>query len=87
MPEFRLAERADRSPTRCYFCGDHEGPFIDTFTDDNVVGAVWICAPNEERPGCLGQMARLAGCELPFDYNAIQPQTPFRSDTNAVVTL
>lgn len=61
MSEFNLVQQAPRGPTKCYFCEDFNGPFIDTFRDDPSWGAVFICAPTETRSGCLGQMGHLVG--------------------------
>jgi len=61
MSEFNLVQTPPRGPTTCFFCGEFEGPFIDTYVDAIAHGAIYICAPNEKRPGCLGQMATLAG--------------------------
>lgn len=71
MPNLRLVEQPDRSPTRCFVCHGHEGPFIDCLVDEMEVSlggqialapvAAYICVRNEENPGCLPQMARLAG--------------------------
>lgn len=58
MSEFNLKPEANISPTTCRFCGTHEGPFIDTNTDDDHYGHVWICAPIEKkRAGCAGMIA------------------------------
>lgn len=59
MPEFRKVNAATYSPTSCVCCGDHEGPFLDTQVELPGYGWVYICASNENRPGCLQQMARL----------------------------
>lgn len=61
MPEFRLVQNPDRSPTACAFCGDFVGPFIDTSVTIEGYGGIFICAANERRSGCLTQMGNLAG--------------------------
>ena len=64
MPEFHLIQTIQAplpGPTKCFFCGDFTGPFINTNTESSGFGAVYICCPNERRSGCLDQMARLAG--------------------------
>lgn len=60
MSEFKKVENAQFSPTQCFACGTHEGPFIDTHVD-MIEGHVYICARNDIRAGCLEQMARLDG--------------------------
>lgn len=62
-------QNTTRAPfNKCYLCGSFDGPFIDTFVDQFGHGAVFICAPRydpttgeEEKTGCLGQMAKHAG--------------------------
>jgi len=61
MPEFRLVQRPEFSPTSCLLCGDHVGPFVDTFFDLEGYGHLYICAANEHRSGCITQMAELTG--------------------------
>jgi hypothetical protein len=60
MSEFNKVDVAKYSPTRCFACGTHEGPFIDTNVDV-IEGHVYICARGDTRTGCLEQMARLDG--------------------------
>jgi hypothetical protein len=72
MPEFTLKETAEWSPSCCFMCGTHAGPFIDmrrnrmnVLTAEGMremVGHVYLCVGSEERPGCVMQMARAAGC-------------------------
>lgn len=66
--EFNLVQTTTRAPfNRCYLCDDHLGPFVDCFKDQHGHGAVYVCAPiydanaKLQRPGCVGQMAKLAG--------------------------
>lgn len=61
MSEFKLVQNAVYSPTVCFTCGTHEGPFIDTNMTPPIFGHVYICAGDENRPGCIRQMARLNG--------------------------
>jgi len=61
MAEFRLTHTPSISPTQCFFCEEFVGPFIDSHVDLPGFGRVYICAPREDKPGCLGQMAILAG--------------------------
>lgn len=71
MAEFRKVAVAERSPTTCISCGQHEGPFIDLNTTiasvPTQVGLTdldigfYLCVGNAERPGCVVQMARMTG--------------------------
>lgn len=61
MPELRHVNHAERSPTKCLLCHTHEGPFIDCQQEIPIHGWVYICVGNEDRPGCLIQMARMVG--------------------------
>lgn len=62
MSDFRKLEH---SQIRCRFCGEFEGPFVDTYIDDMVFGGrIVICGPTADRPGCLGNMVQL------FDYRS-----------------
>jgi len=66
--EYNLVQTTARAPfNRCYLCDEHVGPFIDCFKEQFGYGHVHICAPTYDvngalvRPGCVGQMAKLAG--------------------------
>jgi hypothetical protein len=66
MPEFKIVRNAERSPTRCFLCHDHTGPFVDTQIEnsenpESVYMNIYICAPNDKRSGCAGQIANQAG--------------------------
>lgn len=61
MPDFRRVDHPLLSPTTCRFCGDFAGPMLDTLTDDPIGGRIYICAPTESRPGCVGAIATLFG--------------------------
>jgi len=61
MAEFRLTSTPEVSPTKCFICEEFVGPFVDTYIELPGYGRVYICAPNDQRPGCLGQMATLTG--------------------------
>lgn len=76
LPEFNLVQEATKSPTRCFFCHDHAGPFIDTFIlsdeEPTLNHNVYVCAPNDRRSGCVGQMAMKAGFVMPDESIALQ---------------
>lgn len=74
MPDFVLRQHATFAPTTCRFCGDHEGPFIDSGVDDDGYGHIWICAPNEHRSGCLGTMAAAAGYVDPGEAQRLRDE-------------
>lgn len=74
MAEFDRVQNAQRSPTQCVFCSDFAGPFIDAHFDMIGYGAVYICAPTETRPGCVGQMARLCGFYGTDEFDAVALQ-------------
>ena len=61
MSEFQAVANARYSPTKCAFCDTHKGPFIDTGFELIAFGHVYVCMANEERSGCIRQMARLDG--------------------------
>lgn len=61
MAEFTRVANATWSPTKCVFCGDHEGPFIDAHLDLDAYGHVWICCSSASRSGCVWQIGRLDG--------------------------
>jgi hypothetical protein len=65
MSEYRVVAYATISPTRCFFCLDYKGPFIDTHVEDPAFGHIYICGPDDDRPGCIGQMAALFGLTKP----------------------
>ena len=71
MSEFRATENATVSPTRCFFCHEYVGPFIDTHVEDLANGHIWICAPTENRSGCLGQMAHAFGMLTAIEAEAL----------------
>lgn len=73
MPEFNLVRHPTISPTRCFLCHTHTGPMIDTFIDDRETnGRIYICAPNDQRSGCVAQMAIKCGFTLPTDTSALE---------------
>ena len=53
--------KAENPQFPCYFCGDFQGPMVDTKVSDPVKGRVYVCGPTESRAGCLGNMAHLFG--------------------------
>jgi hypothetical protein len=61
MAEFHWVPSGTYSPTKCVFCGDHQGPFIDAHLDLDAYGHVYVCASTLDRPGCTQQIARLDG--------------------------
>lgn len=65
MSEFAKVPSARRSPTVCVFCASHEGPFIDTNVDLPGYGRLNVCCANDNRTGCIRQMARLDGISDP----------------------
>lgn|SRR5215831_17800141 len=72
--EYNLVQSTTRAPfNRCYLCDDHVGPFIDCFKEQFGYGHIHICAPKYDeigelvRPGCVGQMAKLAGMLYPHE--------------------
>ncbi len=67
MTEFRVTGAATVSPTRCFFCHDFVGPFIDTHIEDLANGHIYVCGPTEIRSGCLGQMAHAFGMLTPIE--------------------
>lgn len=71
MSEFRAAASATVSPTRCFFCHEYAGPFVDTHVEDLGNGHIWICAPTESRSGCLGQMAHVFGMLTAIEAEAL----------------
>lgn len=60
MPEFHLVQDASVGPTQCCFCSDFTGPFIDTCIEGDF-GRLYVCAPNDHRSGCAGQIAAALG--------------------------
>lgn len=62
MSDFNKVLAPQGPPGKCRFCGDFQGPMIDTYVDDPIYGGrIYICGPTLDRPGCLGTMARLFG--------------------------
>ena len=72
MPDMRLVQTADRSPTQCAACGTNKGPFIDmdvtTFSVATptgwtpiVDGTIYLCVGIPENPGCAVQIGRKTG--------------------------
>lgn len=61
MSNLRLSQHPDLSPTRCFMCGEFEGPFVDTRVDMLGYGHLWICTANDKHPGCARQIGRLDG--------------------------
>jgi hypothetical protein len=59
MSEFQAVAQARYSPTKCALCDTHAGPFIDTGWESLGYGHVYICMANDQRSGCVRQMARL----------------------------
>ena len=53
--EFKIVSSATFSPTHCFACLTHGGPFVDTEVDIPAYGHFYLCV------SCMGQMARLAG--------------------------
>ena len=68
MSDFRSVAHPPTSPMKCRFCGDFQGPMVDTYCDDVIFGGrIYICGPTDKRPGCIGQMAQLYGYSHPSD--------------------
>jgi hypothetical protein len=59
--EMSSFNRLEQPQLPCYLCGEFAGPMVDTKIIDVVRGPVYICGPNEARPGCITQLARLFG--------------------------
>ena len=74
MPDFNLVAQPSASPTKCRFCGDFAGPMIDTRVDDPVYGRIYICAPTEQRTGCVGQIAQMCGLRSSADVDLLAAQ-------------
>lgn len=65
MPEFNVTAHSDRSPSGCFWCQSHGGPFVDLQLSDtpvyteagirNFSGAVYLCFT------CVRQIARATG--------------------------
>src|SRR5215471_8045302 len=77
--EFNLVQSTTRAPfNKCYLCGSHAGPFIDTFFDQFGVGAVYLCATKYgptgevEHPGCVGVMANMAGYRDAYEVSLMR---------------
>ena len=81
MSEFHLRQEATISPTICFTCQTHAGPFIDTEVEMPGHGHVWICVGSDERPGCIMQMARLAGCLDPADVRKLKKRVDDQNDS------
>ena len=65
MPDFAIREFATLSPTQCILCGTSEPPFLDTVVDVIGYGRIYLCVGTDQKPGCLHQAARAAGCADP----------------------
>lgn len=64
MPDFRIRAHADAAPGCCLICGSDAGPFVEVVPELDLIGfgRVYLCARNDDqRTGCVVQMARLAG--------------------------
>lgn len=71
MPHLDFVAQAQRSPSTCICCGNHNGPFIDMKMEmvsiataigvQQLSGAAYLCVGNEENPGCAVQIGRLTG--------------------------
>lgn len=76
MAELRFVDRAAYSPTQCALCLSFEGPFVDTAVEFLGYGHVYICASNENRSGCIRQMARFDGmverAEIEFTLDELE---------------
>lgn len=72
VPDFRLVEHPILSPTTCRFCGDFAGPMLDTLTNDPIGGRIYICAPTDSRPGCVGALAILCGFSALAEITQLQ---------------
>lgn len=73
--EFNRVTHPTISPTRCFLCHDHAGPMIDTYIDDRETnGRIYICGPNDKRPGCVVQMARKFGMITPDDVDKLEAE-------------
>ena len=70
MPDFHRVDHATISPTQCILCGNHEGPFIDTGTEQDF-GRIYICASTERRVGCARQVGRQDGLFEPYSIDEI----------------
>jgi hypothetical protein len=71
MPDFHWTESASISPTMCFLCANHEGPFIDTGVENERIGRIYICASKGNRIGCVRQMGRLDGLYEPYSIDEI----------------
>lgn len=71
MPQFKRAEKAERSPSFCVACGGNNAPFIDLSLISFQVGSanglveipgnIYLCVGTPENPGCAVQIGRLTG--------------------------
>lgn len=69
--EFHRVERPVFSPTRCFLCHRVDTPMVDCKVNlvgvgtyeglRDIPGQVYICIGDDFNPGCVPQMARLAG--------------------------
>jgi hypothetical protein len=71
LPDFHLVETATISPTMCFLCAGHEGPFVDTGVENPQIGRIYICASRGNRVGCVRQMGRLDGLYEPYSNDEI----------------
>jgi hypothetical protein len=71
VPDFHLVETATISPTMCFLCAGHEGPFVDTGVENPQIGRIYICASKGNRVGCVRQMGRLDGLYEPYSIEEI----------------
>lgn len=74
MPQLRLVQYPQRSPTKCLLCHSGGGPFIDCDTEILGYGWVYLCAPNEQSSGCVAQMANLFGMLNPADRMRLEEE-------------
>lgn len=61
MTALNIIPVASASPTECVRCHSVKGPFVDLQIEVLGYGHIYLCVGDDEQPGCLPQMARLAG--------------------------
>ena len=93
MPELRLVEKSDRSPSGCVFCGSQLGPFVDTsveviqfWTASGVQSTrtrMYVCVGSTENPGCAVQIGRRTG--LMVDKSKMEEMQKYVEDLHSEI--
>lgn len=76
MPDFMLQQAPEVSPRSCWFCGAHEGPFVNTMTEDSTGRIMLICAPQDDGrlTGCAGGIVQAIGGLTPAGARKLKEQ-------------